>query len=180
LEALAVDNMGAKSLSDPVGIKVVEVPPLPVVIIEATDPLASEPNPITPAIDSARFRVSRHGDLSRPLTVFYGISGTASNGVDYQSLSGVVTIPSNSPSAIIEVIPLHDTLVEGTESVILALRQPPCVLSNAVTPDCYLVGNPDATSRTSATMIAPTGLPRWPSSARLTARCSARRWTCGW
>lgn len=55
---------------------------------------------------------------------------------------GVVTIPSNSPKALIEVVPKRDALVEGTESVILALLQPPCVLSNAVTPDYYLVGHP--------------------------------------
>ena len=143
LHAKAIDNLGAISVTDPVRIKVVNVPPLPVVIIEAIDPVASEPDLIAPAFDSARFQVARHGgNLNRPLTVQYRIGGTASNGVDYFSLSGVVTIPSNSPTAIIEVVAKHDTLVEGTESVILALVQPPCVLSNAITPDCYFVGNP--------------------------------------
>jgi hypothetical protein len=142
LTAKATDNLGAMSRSDPVRIQVALIPPVPVVTIEAIDPVASEPDLITPAFDSAKFRVSRHGDLGGPLTVHYRVSGTASNGVDYQTLSGAVTIPSNAPSASIEVIPFHDTLVEGTESVILALRQPPCVLSNAITPDCYLVGFP--------------------------------------
>jgi hypothetical protein len=142
LTAKATDDDGATSLSDPVKIKVGNLPTLPVVTIEAFDPLASEPNPITPAFDSAKFRVSRHGPATGSLAVHYRVSGTASNGVDYQTLSGVVTIPSDSPSAIVEVIPLHDKLVEGTESVIVTLLQPPCVLSNAVTPDCYLVGYP--------------------------------------
>jgi hypothetical protein len=118
LQAKATDNLGAMSLTDPVRIKVVNVPPLPVVIIEAIDPIASEPNPIKPAFDSAEFRVARHGGLSRPLMVNYRIGGTASNGLDYFALSGVITIPSNSPTATIEVVPKHDTLVEGTESVI--------------------------------------------------------------
>jgi Bacterial Ig domain/Calx-beta domain len=142
LQARATDNDGAISITDPVRIKVVPVPPLPVVIIEAIDPLASEPYPLLPAIDSATFRVSRHGDLSGPLTVHYRTGGSASNGVDYIALSGTVILPSNAPSALIEVVPKHDTLVEGTESVILTLIQPPCVASNAVTPDCYLVGYP--------------------------------------
>jgi hypothetical protein len=145
LEAKATDNLGGMSLSDPVTIKVVPMPPLPIVTIEAIDPIASEPNPILPAIDTATFQVKRHGgDFSRPLTVKYRIGGTASNGVDYVALSGVITIPSNSPTAAITVVPRDDTLAEGTESVILALLQPPCVLSNAITPDCYLVGDPRA------------------------------------
>jgi hypothetical protein len=142
LTAKATDDDGATSLSDPVKIKVGNLPTLPVVTIEAIDPLASEPNPITPAFDSAKFRVSRHGDSSGALTVNYRVSGTAANGVDYQTLSGVVTIPPDSTSTVIEVMPLHDTLVEGAESVIIALVQPPCVLGGVVTPDCYLVGRP--------------------------------------
>jgi hypothetical protein len=142
LTAKATDDSGASTLSDPVLIKVVSEPPWPVVTIAAADPLASEPNPITPAFDPARFEVKRTGATGDPLTVHYRISGTASNGVDYRALSGVVTIPSGSPVASIEVMPYDDTLVEGTESVILALLQPPCVLSNAITPDCYLVGQP--------------------------------------
>jgi hypothetical protein len=74
--------------------------------------------------------------------VRYRIGGTASNGVDYFALSGVITIPSNSPTAVIEVVPRNDNLVEATESVILVLLQPPCVTSNAITPDCYFVGCP--------------------------------------
>jgi len=142
LQARATDNLGARSLTDPVRIKVAPIPPLPVVILEAVDPVGAEPDSLLPAIDTARFRVARHGDLSGALTVQYRIGGTALNGVDYQSLSGSVTIAPNAATAMIEIIPLHDTLVEGTESVILGLIQPPCVLSNVISTGCYLVGNP--------------------------------------
>jgi hypothetical protein len=142
LTARATDDDGATSLSDPVVIKVGNLPILPVVTIEAFDPVASEPNPLTPAFDSAKFRVTRRGDLSQPLTVLYRVSGTASNGLDYQRLPGSVAIPAETSSAVVEVIPLPDTLVEGTESVILTLLQPPCVFSNSVTPECYLVSQP--------------------------------------
>jgi len=142
LTARATDNLGAVSLTDPVRIIVAPIPPVPVVTIEAVDPIATEPTPLLPAFDSAKFKVTSTGGTGQPLTVHYRVGGTASNGVDYMALSGVVTIPSNSPAAFIEVIPLHDTLVEGTESVIIGLLQPPCVLSNTVTPNCYLVGVP--------------------------------------
>lgn len=142
LQARATDNLGGAALTDPVRIKVVSTPPVPVVTIEAVDPVGAEPDPLLPAIDTAKFRVSRHGDLSGPLTVQYRIAGSARNGVDYRSLSGVVTIPSDAPSAMIEVVPIDDNLVEGGESVILILVQPPCVLDNTARPGCYFVGNP--------------------------------------
>lgn len=88
------------------------------------------------------FEAANGGNFGHPLTVQYRIGGTASNGLDYRELSGRVTIPSNAASAIIEVVPKPDTLVEGTESVILSLIKPPCVLSNTASLDCYLVGNP--------------------------------------
>jgi len=48
------------------------------------------------------------------LVVYYRIGGTASNGVDYQTLPGTVTIPEGAVSALIEVDPIDDLLVEGT------------------------------------------------------------------
>ncbi len=143
LTAKATDNLGAGSVSDPVRIKVVTLPPVPIVTIRATDPVATEPNPLLPVLpDTATFTVSRTGSQSTALTVAYRIGGTAANSADYEKLSGYVTIPAGAPSAEIEVVPLHDVLVEGTESVILALAQLPCATSNVLTADCYLVGQP--------------------------------------
>jgi len=146
LTAKAIDNLGAISVSDPARIKVVALPPLPVVTIWTTDPVATEPNPLLPVTpDTAAFKVVRTGSLSDSLTVWYRIGGTASNGVDYVKLSGQVTIPANSAGAPIVVTPLPDDLVEGTETVILTLAQPPCLTSNTVTAaGCYLVGQPDS------------------------------------
>lgn len=144
LTARATDDQGAMALSDPVKILVAPALPLPVVTIHAIDPIATEPNPFTDGLpDTARLRVSRTGDdLTTALTVQYRVGGTASNGVDYVALSGVVTIPANAMSAPIEIDPLDDNLVEGTESVILTLIQPPCLTSNTAAADCYLVGEP--------------------------------------
>ena len=113
--------------------------------IIATDPVASERRPAADALaDPAQCKVSRVGDdLSQPLTVHYRVGGTASNGVDYRALSGAVIIPANAMSAPIDVEPLDDNLIEGAESVIVMLVQPPCLIPQGGTSsDCYLVGRP--------------------------------------
>ncbi len=143
LTARATDNLGAVSVSDPVAIRVVTLPPVPVVTIYAVDPVATEPNPLLPVLpDTATFRVCRTGSQNTALTVWYRIGGTASNGADYEQLPGHVTIPVGAPSSDIRVVPLDDNLVEGTESVILTLAQMPCAISNASAAGCYLVGQP--------------------------------------
>src|SRR2546430_10114938 len=47
--------------------------------------------------------------------------GTATNGTDYGSLTGSVTIPADLSSASIVVTPVNDILNEGTETVIVQL-----------------------------------------------------------
>ena len=90
---------------------------LPRVTIAATDAIASEEGP-----DPGIFTVTRSGDpvafdTTQALTVTYTLSGTATNGVDYQALSGTVIIPAGASSTAIVVVPIDDTLVEGTETV---------------------------------------------------------------
>lgn len=90
---------------------------LSTVTITATDATAYEQG-----ADTAAFTVARSGgDINTDLVVYYSIAGTAANGADYSVLSGGVTIPSGSASAIITVTPLDDALVEGVEDVILTL-----------------------------------------------------------
>lgn len=55
------------------------------------------------------------------LTVGYSISGTASNGSDYQTLTGSVVIPAGLNHATITVTPIDDITPETSESVILTL-----------------------------------------------------------
>src|SRR6185295_15649882 len=112
LTAEATDNEGATGLSRPVEIKVVPRIEPPVVSIVATDPIATEPSP-PGALDTATFEVSRTGDTARPLLVYYDISGSASNGIDYRELSGKVIIPSGSSQTNIVIEPFADHLVEG-------------------------------------------------------------------
>ncbi len=91
----------------------------PTVTIVATDADAAE-NPL----DTGTFTVTRTGgggSIVAPLTVFYSIGGTSLSGVDYSGVAGVVTIPAGTASATIQVNPVDDALVEGTETVILTL-----------------------------------------------------------
>lgn len=90
-----------------------------VVSIQATQPNASEAGPI-PGI----FTVTRTS-VGAPLTVNYTISGTATNGVDYQTLAGSVTFGVNDTTADIVVTPIDDNLSELTETVILTLAEGP-------------------------------------------------------
>ncbi len=82
--------------------------------------------------------------VSRPVAaptayvVNYNIGGTATNGVDYQALSGSVTIPPNQTSATIAIIPLTDALIEGTETITI-FKQAACdtVITDSVTFEIY-------------------------------------------
>ncbi|GEM_PF-332376 len=144
LTAIATDNDGEKSVSDPVRIRVRESNDPPVVTIHARDPHASEgngngngePNP-------ARFRVKRTGPTDAPLTVFYDLGGTATNGEDYNELSGRVTIPEGRRSAVISVIPIDDEIHERVETVLAKLTVAPSVLANSIdVRPPYIVGRP--------------------------------------
>ena len=47
--------------------------------------------------------VTRTGDTTAPLTVFYKAKGSAKAGMDYKPLPGQVTIPAGSPKAKIKI-----------------------------------------------------------------------------
>ena len=111
-----------------------QVPPLPEVSIVATDANAAEPS------NNGRFSVSRTGDTTEALTVNYNVSGTATNGSDYNNLNGTVTIAAGQASANITVNPSNDNLVEGDETVELTL---------AADPD-YILGSADTATVTIA------------------------------
>lgn len=101
---------------------VVDNPPqdtsLPVVRASADDALAAETGP-----DGGVFRVTRTGDSSSALTVYYGIGGTATPGDDYVALSGSVTIPAGSSHALVSVDALDDAAVEPVETVTITLLE---------------------------------------------------------
>jgi len=84
------------------------------------------------------FTIRRAGTTNDPLTVAYVLGGTATNGVDYATLPGSVTIPAGARSAIIPVVPLDQSGMQRLRTVILRLKPSISV------PVAYKVGVPAA------------------------------------
>lgn len=72
-------------------------------------------------LNRGTFVLSRTGSTGAPLAVAYNVSGSAGNAVDYQQLSGTVTIPAGRSSVNLVITPKDDALVEGTENVVLTI-----------------------------------------------------------
>jgi hypothetical protein len=88
----------------------------PFVSITANDNSANETGP-----DAGQFTISRTGSTTGSLTVYYAITGTASNGDDYSSIPASATIPASSTSTNVTITPVDDAVVEGNETVTLTL-----------------------------------------------------------
>jgi hypothetical protein len=65
--------------------------------------------------------IERVGSTTWPLTVRYEVSGTASNGVDYNLTADPLVIPAGGASNQLALIPQADDLAEGDESVVITL-----------------------------------------------------------
>ena len=168
LTARATDNEGVVGVSAPRRVRVAGENIQPMVVVMATrqetaegpragttgDPTGGSatgqrstvpgPGGVLPPIEPpypAAFTFRRTGGTNLPLTVYYSLSGTASNGVDYAALPGAVTIPAGQWTATVPVVPLDDNLVEPTESVILTLEPPACIQVFPPPEGCYyLIG----------------------------------------
>ncbi|MCI0684778.1 MAG: hypothetical protein L0Y71_21990, partial [Gemmataceae bacterium] len=68
------------------------------------------------------FGLLRDGDTSGTLIVFFSLAGTATNGTDYQTLPTSATFPPGQQFVDVDVLPIDDALIEGTETVILTLQ----------------------------------------------------------
>ncbi|HWN96484.1 MAG TPA: Calx-beta domain-containing protein [Methylomirabilota bacterium] len=146
LTAKATDKAGAITVSTPVHITVAPTNPPPaertVVSVVATDSEASEPGVIA-VVNSGQFAVRRSGNLAVSIQVWFTLSGSALNGIDYSFISNRILIPAGSTQAIVRVAPLMDGFTEGTETVRLTLDSPVCVAIAPPPPECYIVGSPD-------------------------------------
>lgn len=52
-----------------------------------------------------------------PKTVYYSVSGSAANGVDYVTIPTSITIPAGSDSALLYINPISDSITEGLEYI---------------------------------------------------------------
>jgi len=152
LVARATDDLGGVGSSAPVLISVTNTnfpPPVPTVVtVVATDPDAEEIPVVPPGmgmpqrVNPAVFTVSRSGNTNGPLTVYFRLSGTASNGVDYDKVGDSVTIPDGASSADVIIYPIDDFIVEGTETVVLTLEPLGCFLIYPDSLRCPSIGSP--------------------------------------
>lgn len=92
----------------------------PAVSVTTVDATANE-NPAAPGV----IRIQREEVTSESLVVAYTVSGTATAGSDYSTLSGTATIPAGSLFVDVFINPLDDTVEEGNETVKLTLADRP-------------------------------------------------------
>lgn len=87
-----------------------------VLSVSASDDSAAEaPN------DGGQFTVNRVNGDDRAVTVSYSVTGSATEGADFQDLPGTVSLGDGVPQAAIPVDVLADDLLEGDETVTVTL-----------------------------------------------------------
>ena len=124
---------------------------IPVVTIEATDIHGTWTG------DPPVFTVFRSGDPTPALNVYCCISGTATNGVDYQSIGNFVSLPTGVLSNTIVINPIN---LGQTDTRTVTVDLCPSPLLNPVN---YSIGSPD-----SATVyITPAGVSNLPPAVSI-------------
>jgi hypothetical protein len=73
------------------------------------------------APNSGQFTLTRSGSVVDSLTVNYQITGTASNGIDIENLTGTVTFAAGANQATIDVNVIDDEIVESIENLVVTL-----------------------------------------------------------
>ena len=125
-----MDNNFAGSPFATEGNFTITEPLKPSVFIGIGQPITSEDSAFTFSDGSmvveldgsvGQFIIARRGDITNPLVLNYTVSGTATTGIDYQPLSGSITIPAGSATATIPVNIIDDILPEDDETVVLTL-----------------------------------------------------------
>lgn len=99
------------------------------VTVAASDAAAAEVDLAAPGAqaNTGTFVVTRSGDTTAALTVYYAVSGThnagvpATHGVDYDALAGMLVIPAGQTQASVTILPRFDNFGEGPENVVLRL-----------------------------------------------------------
>jgi hypothetical protein len=119
--------------------------PLNTVTLIATDAIATERR-TNEVQDPGRFTLSRSGNLTTALTVNYGIDGSATNGVDYSSLSGSVTFIAGQRSIVLPINILDDAIAEGSEKLTLTITSSETYLLGSSTRGTLTIADNDIAS----------------------------------
>jgi len=86
------------------------------ITVQATQPLATEP-----AGDAGTFTIWRAGNTNASVTIPFTFAGTATNGVDYQSIPLSVTLLPGQVSTTISVTPTSEPTATGYKTVSLSV-----------------------------------------------------------
>ena len=73
---------------------------------------------------NAQLTFSRPDADPLPLTITYSVSGSATPGVDYNSLPGTAIIPAGQTSVTININGISDGITEGTETIVINANSP--------------------------------------------------------
>jgi hypothetical protein len=109
----------------------------PTISVVATDVAAAEP------ADPGEFTFTRTGPATSPLTVLYTVAGTATNSVDYTTLSGTVTIGVGFSTATVAVEVIDDTTPEPAETVDVTIAADPAYVIGAAATDTVNIADDD-------------------------------------
>ncbi len=139
-------------LSSPTGATVDSFSTATVTILPPADPprvviTASTPTANRAGVIPGVFTISRDVGLGTPLTVHYVVSGSATAGVDYATLSGTITIPSNQYETALLITPVGGS---GNRIVTVTIS----------TDDAYLLGRSSASVQVVGTYSAHISFPR--------------------
>jgi Calx-beta domain/Domain of unknown function (DUF4114) len=86
-----------------------------------------------------QFVITRGGDISKAVTLKYKLSGTGTNGADYQTLTGTSIFAAGIDKAFVDIKPIDDTIYKGANDVTFS-----------VSTDDYLVTGPNSLTVTIA------------------------------
>lgn len=92
----------------------------PIITVIASDPDASEDGS-----NPGSFTITRTGITTYPLTVYFKITGTATNGLDYTQITESATFAVGSSTSSVQADVLPDSLIEDPETVTLLLIEGP-------------------------------------------------------
>ena len=93
----------------------------PVITVTAVDKNAAETKTGEIA-NGGQFVLTRKGDVSAAQDAFYLLSGTATNGVDYQKLTGKATFEAGKTTTTVDIKDIvDDNIYEGDETILLSI-----------------------------------------------------------
>ncbi|MEI7533091.1 MAG: carbohydrate binding domain-containing protein [Verrucomicrobiae bacterium] len=93
------------------------------------------------------FAISRDCATNFPLTVSYSLGGSATNGVDYATMSSSVTIPAGQLQAAVTIAPLSDHLIEGVRTVNLTVTNGLNYVTNVFSSSSITIADDPVTPR---------------------------------